>query len=55
MPVNVKHDKEGCFAQWGQKGKKYYFPCGDEAQREKAKKKAFIQGITIILKASDGL
>lgn len=55
MPVHIKHDKDGCFAIWGEKGKKYYFQCGNNFEMEKAKKKAFIQGITIILRKSDGL
>jgi len=44
MPVHVEKDKEGCFAQWGSKGKKYYFRCGDKAARQRAVKKAEAQG-----------
>jgi len=45
MPVQIDKDKDGCYARWGNQGKKYYYKCGDEIERGKAKKKAVIQGI----------
>ena len=47
MPVNTGKDKDGCYAKWGQEGKKYYYPCDNETKKNKAKKLAYIQGIAI--------
>jgi len=44
MPVHTGKDSQGCFAQWGKHGKKYYYECGDSAARARAKKKAERQG-----------
>lgn len=43
MPVKTGKDKKGCFAQWGSQ-KKYYYECGNEKARERAKGKAEKQG-----------
>ena len=45
MPVRLGVDKEGCFARWGNKGKRYYYPCGNENKRNEAKQKAYEQGL----------
>jgi hypothetical protein len=45
MPVQTNKDAEGCFARWGKQGKKYYYECGNEAERISAKKKAIAQGV----------
>lgn len=47
MPISVGNDRDGCFARWGRDGKKYYYPCGNEALLEKAKSKAYKQGQAI--------
>ena len=47
MPVQLGKDKDGCFARWGDAGKKYYYTCGDEAARNAAKTKAYKQGVAI--------
>jgi len=39
MPVKIKKDSKGCYAQWGSRAK-YYYKCGDKAARERAKKRA---------------
>src|SRR3990172_9987650 len=44
MPTHMSKDAKGCFAQWGGHGKKYYYPCGDDAARGRATKKANAQG-----------
>lgn len=44
MPVKTGKDSEGCFAQWGDSGKKYHYKCGDKQARERAKAKAQKQG-----------
>ena len=46
MPVDTGSDSKGCFAKWGDSGKKYYYPCGDKAGLKKAKDKASQQGQT---------
>lgn len=43
MPVRVRKDSKGCFAQWGRQTK-YYYECGDANARERAKTKAAKQG-----------
>jgi len=43
MPVKTGKDDKGCFAQWGSKGKKYYYTCGDDTSMGKAKNKAYLQ------------
>lgn len=47
MPVICNKDKEGCYCKWGDSGKKYYYPCGDEDKKSEAKQKAYIQGLAI--------
>lgn len=47
MPVRTEKDKDGCYAKWGNTGKKYYYTCGDEKARERAEKKALQQGIAV--------
>jgi hypothetical protein len=47
MPVNVGNDNGGCFARWGEEGKKYYYECGNDKQEGIAKEKAYKQGIAI--------
>lgn len=44
MPVQLKQDAKGCFAQWGNSGAKYYYKCGDPAARQVATEKASKQG-----------
>lgn len=47
MPGQLGRDKEGCYSRWGNEGKKYYYECGNEEERNKAKEKAYKQGIAI--------
>ncbi len=47
MPVNTGKDKDGCYAKWGESGKKYHYECGNEKEKKEAKRKAIIQGIAI--------
>lgn len=47
MPVNTGKDKDGCYAKWGENGKKYHYECGNEKEKKEAKRKAIIQGIAI--------
>jgi hypothetical protein len=47
MPVRTGKDKEGCYAQWGKEGKKYYYTCGNERSKNYAEKKALQQGIAV--------
>jgi hypothetical protein len=47
MPVQVSSDNKGCFARWGDQGAKYYYECGNETSRERAKQKALMQGVAI--------
>ena len=44
MPTHTGKDSQGCFAQWGGHGKKYYYKCGDKAAEDRAKDKANAQG-----------
>lgn len=45
MPVHRGQDSKGkAFYQWGNSGKKYYYTSNNEQSREKAKKKAQLQG-----------
>jgi hypothetical protein len=44
MPTQTGQDTQGCYARWGNHGKKYYYKCGDKAARERAKDKADAQG-----------
>ena len=44
MPTKTGKDSKGCFARWGDHGKKYYYECGNRKAREAAKKKADKQG-----------
>lgn len=44
MPVHTGKDSKGCFAQWGNSGKKYRYTCGSDAGRTRAKSKAQAQG-----------
>lgn len=43
MPVKTGKDKKGCFAQWGSKGAKYYYECGNEKAAKKARARAHEQ------------
>lgn len=47
MPVQLRKDKKGCFAQWGNGGTKYYYSCGNNEEMKKAKEKAERQGQAI--------
>lgn len=47
MPVQLGKDLQGCWARWGQAGKKYHYNCGDETARDAAKAKAHRQGAAI--------
>ena len=47
MPVQVVSDSKGCFARWGQEGKKYYYKCGSVLSKNRAKAKAREQGLAI--------
>lgn len=47
MPVNYGKDSEGCWARWGQQGKKYHYTCGNAQAREQARKKALEQARAI--------
>lgn len=53
MPVQLGKDKDGCFARWGQQGKKYYYTCNDPVARKTAKEKARKQGIAIQVNKGD--
>jgi len=53
MPVQTGKDKDGCFARWGEQGKKYYYTCKDETSRKRAKDKARKQGQAIKAKGGD--
>lgn len=44
MPVFLRQDSEGCFAQWGDHGRKYRYTCGNEEERKAAAQKAAEQG-----------
>lgn len=44
MPVHFKKDAKGCYAQWGTRGAKYYYECGNEEARKRAEAKAEKQG-----------
>jgi hypothetical protein len=44
MPTQTGKDAQGCYAQWGNHGKRYYYTCGDDAARGRARKKADAQG-----------
>ncbi len=43
MPVRRGRDSNGCYYQWGNQ-KKYYYECGNEQARKRAKHKAAKQG-----------
>jgi hypothetical protein len=45
MPVRLGHDKNGCYAAWGQVGHHYNYKCGDQAARKEAEHKAYLQGL----------
>lgn len=47
MPVKLGKDDKGCYAKWGDQGAHYYYECGDEDARNKAKEKAYKQGYAI--------
>lgn len=44
MPVHRGKDSQGCYYQWGNHGKKYYYTPCDGPERNKAKEKAALQG-----------
>lgn len=43
MPTTTGKDDKGCYAQWGSQTK-YYYECGNEEARKRAKAKADKQG-----------
>lgn len=47
MPVRTGKDSKGCFARFGQSGKKYYYKCGNTQARNRAKQRAHVQGSVI--------
>lgn len=47
MPIDVNKDSQGCFVRWGVEGKKYYYECGNQEERNQAKEKAYKQGYAI--------
>lgn len=47
MPINMGKDSNGCYAAWGQEGKKYYYECDSESSKKSARSKAHRQGIVI--------
>lgn len=42
-PTRCSKDSKGCYCQWGNQ-KKYYYKCGDEKAKERARRKADAQG-----------
>lgn len=40
MPIHRSKDVNGCFYQWGNTGKKYYYTAGNKQERDKAYEKA---------------
>lgn len=48
MPVVIKKDKEGSYAQWGSKAK-YYFDPEDEKSKQRAIEKAIAQGAAVYI------
>lgn len=44
MPTQFRKDKDGCYAQWGDHGKKYRYTCGNKKSKHQAKAKADRQG-----------
>jgi|CZCB01.1.fsa_nt_gi hypothetical protein len=40
MPFQYGKEDGKCYVRWGSRGKKFYYKCGDEEARERAKKKA---------------
>lgn len=47
MPVGHSKDSKGCFARWGQHGKKYYYQCRNSVMRKRADTKAGKQGAAV--------
>lgn len=47
MPIISNRDSNGCYHQWGDSGKKYYYECGDESASKNAKQKAIAQAVAI--------
>jgi len=47
MPVMIGRDNDGCYARWGEQGKKYYYECGNLEARKKASERAKEQGRVI--------
>jgi len=47
MPVHTGKDSKGCYARWGEHGKKYYYKCKDKESRERAENRALQQGRAI--------
>lgn len=45
MPINYRKDKQGCYVQWGNHGKKYHYECGNKDARERARRKALKQAM----------
>jgi hypothetical protein len=53
MPVKLGEDKEGCYAKWGESGKKYHYECDNENGRKQAKRKAILQGVAVSKSGGD--
>ena len=51
--IKFKSDEKGTYAQWGNSGKKFYYPCGDIKKKDKAKMKALVQGIASIVSSKE--
>lgn len=47
MPLITGKDTQGCFIKYGDQGTKYHYECGNETQRNQAKKKAIAQAVAI--------
>lgn len=47
MPVQRGKDSKGPYYRWGKNGKKYHYTSGNKSSRDRAKKKAWIQGKAI--------
>ena len=47
MPIHRGKDDNGCFYQWGDHGKKYYYVSGNKKSRDQAYEKAKKQAVAI--------
>lgn len=55
MPVHINRDSNGCYAIWGEHGKKYYYTCGNKDAQQRARAKAYNQGVAQIISDSNKL